>query len=117
MNSMRNKVNLIGRLGAKPEIQTVKGGFMITRFSIATNESYKEKNGEWKEVTQWHNATIWGKNAERFVKNADKGIEVAIEGRLANSSYEAKNGEKRYQTEVEVHDFLLLVPREVKAQV
>ena len=114
MNSMRNKVNLIGRLGAKPEIQTVKGGFMITRFSIATNEPYKEKNGEWKDNTQWHSATLWGKNAERFVKNADKGVEVAIEGRLVNNTYETKTGEKRYQTEVEVHDFLLLLPKATK---
>lgn len=114
MNSMRNKVTLIGRLGAKPEIQTVKGGFMITRFSIATKESFKEKNGEWKDSTQWHNAHMWGKSAENFVKLADKGFEVAIEGRLANSSYETKTGEKRYQTEVEVHDFVLLTPKTAK---
>lgn len=114
MNSMRNKVTLIGRLGAKPEIQTVKGGFIITRFSIATRESFKEKNGEWKDNTQWHNAHMWGKSAENFVKLADKGFEVAIEGRLANSSYETKTGEKRYQTEVEVHDFVLLTPKTAK---
>lgn len=108
MSTLRNKVSLIGRLGAKPEVQTLTGGHVITRFSLATNERFKDKNGEWKDNTQWHNIVIWGKSAERFAKSADKGIEVALEGKLINRQYESKTGEKRYATEIEATDFLLL---------
>lgn len=108
MSTLRNKVSLIGRLGAKPEIQNLNGGYVLTRFSLATNESFKDKNGEWKENTQWHNIVIWGKIAERFVKSADKGNEVALEGRLINKQYESKTGEKRYSTDIEVSDFILM---------
>jgi len=108
MNTLRNKVNLIGRLGAKPETQELKGGYVLTRFSIATRESYKDKNGKWQDNTQWHQITAWGKVAERIVRVLDKGQEVALEGKLINRSYESKAGEKRYSTEIEIHEFLLL---------
>ena len=111
MSTLRNKVSLIGRLGAKPEIMELTGGYMKTRFPLATKESFKDKSGEWKDNTQWHNIVIWGKSAERFVKIADKGFEIAVEGRLVNKQYESKSGEKRYSTEIEVSDFLLLTPK------
>ena len=116
MSTLRNKVSLIGRLGSKPEVQTLTGGHVITRFSLATNERFKDKSGEWKDNTQWHNIVIWGKSAERFVKSADKGIEVALEGKLVNKQYESKTGEKRYSTEIEASDFLLLIPKTEKVK-
>jgi single-strand DNA-binding protein len=108
MNTLRNKVCLIGRLGAQPEIFNFDSGHTLARFSIATNENYKDKNGEWQENTQWHNITAWGKTAERMKKILDKGQEVIIEGKLVHKQYETKSGEKRFQTEVEAQDFLLV---------
>jgi single-strand DNA-binding protein len=110
MNTLRNKVNLIGRLGAKPEIQNLNGGFQLVKLAVATNERYKDKAGEWKDNTQWHNVNAWGKTAERLVKMADKGVEIALEGKLVNRQYETKSGEKRYVTEVEMSDFMILTP-------
>ncbi len=112
MSSLRNKVNLIGNLGSKPEVQTVTGGYMLSRFRVATHERFKDKSGEWKDNTQWHDVVIWGKSAERFAKIADKGTEVAIEGRLVNRQYESKTGEKRYSTDIEATDFLVLTPKQ-----
>ena len=114
MNTLRNKVNLIGRLGAKPEIQTLTGGNVLTHFSLATNEKYKDKEGVWQDNTQWHNITAWGKIAERLVRMADKGNEIVLEGKIINRQYETKSGEKRYATEIEVNDFMLLTYKENK---
>ncbi|MBI1836385.1 MAG: single-stranded DNA-binding protein [Flavobacteriia bacterium] len=107
MNTLRNKVSLIGRVGQKPEIKPVGNDYSLTRFSIAINEGYKDKNGQWKENTTWHNVMAWGKTAERITKIVEKGQEVMIEGKIVNKSYE-KDGEKRYSTDIEVLDFLLL---------
>ena len=115
MNTLRNKVTLIGRIGAKPEIQKLNGGYVITRISLATNERYKTKDGEWKDNTQWHNIVLWGKAAESFVKVTDKGSEVMVEGKLVNKQYETKSGEKRYSTEIDVADFLLIKKIEKEA--
>lgn len=111
MNTLRNKVSLIGRLGAQPEVVTFDSGRTLARFSIATNESYKNKDGEWQENTQWHNLTAWGKTAELIAKLLNKGQEVLVEGRLVNNSYETKEGEKRYGTSIEVNEFLMLSPK------
>lgn len=111
MNTLRNKVSLIGRLGAKPELVKFDSGKSLARFSLATNENYKSKTGEWVENTQWHNITVWGKTAEVVSNLLDKGTEVLIEGKLIHKSYESKNGEKRYGTEIEMNDFLLLTPK------
>ncbi len=108
MNTLRNKVSLIGRLGAKPELVKFENGRMLSHFSIATNESYKNKEGEWVENTQWHNIKMWGKRAEYVAKNLEKGMELALEGRLVNNMYETKSGEKRYSTEIEMSDYLIL---------
>lgn len=110
MNSLKNKVNLIGRLGAKPEMQAFESGVKRMRISLATNEAYKDKSGNWTENTQWHNVVAWGKVCERIEKVLDKGSEVVIEGRLVNRSYETKAGEKHFTTEVELNDFMLLNP-------
>ncbi len=110
MSTLRNKVSLIGRLGQKPSIQKVGNDYSLTKFSIATKEDFKDKNGKWVENTQWHNVYAWGKTAERIVNLLDKGQELMIEGKLVNKSYE-KGGEKRYTTDIEITDFLLLTPK------
>lgn len=114
MNTLRNKVSLIGRLGAQPEVVTFDSGRTLARFSLATNESYKNKEGEWQESTQWHNITAWGKTADLIGKLLNKGQEVVVEGKLVNNSYETKEGEKRYGTTIEINEFLLLAPKNDK---
>jgi single-strand DNA-binding protein len=108
MNALRNKVQLIGCLGNDPEIKNFDGGKKLVNFTLATNESYKNDKGEKVEETQWHRLVAWGKTAEIIEKYATKGKEIAIEGKLTHRSYEDKNGEKRYVTEVVVSDVLLL---------
>lgn len=112
MNTLRNKVSLIGRLGTQPEVTTFETGNMLARFSIATDERFKDKNGEWQERTQWHTINAWGKLAERINKVLSKGQEIILEGKLVNQSYETKAGEKRYSTIIEVTEFLLLSSRQ-----
>ena len=107
MNALRNKVSLIGRLGANPEVVTFETGKTLARFTVATNESYK-LNGVWQEQTQWHTINAWGKVAQRMQKTLQKGQEIVLEGRLVNQNYETKNGEKRFVTFVEVNEFLVL---------
>ena len=108
MNALRNKVQLIGNLGMNPEIKNLDGGKKLAKFSIATNESYKNAKGELVKETSWHNLKAWGKTAEIIEKYLTKGSEVAIEGKLVNSNYTDKEGVKRYVTEVEVNEVLLL---------
>lgn len=116
MNNLRNKVSLIGRLGAQPEVMTFENGKKMARFSLATNERYKDKQGEWQENTQWHNVKAWGKTAERIAKLLTKGQEVVVEGKLVHTNYETKTGEKRYETLIEVSDFLMLSHKNEQAQ-
>lgn len=108
MNTLRNKVSLIGRLGAQPEVVKFESGTTLTRFSIATNEPYKNKAGEWQDQTQWHEIKAWGKLGEIVSKILNKGQEVAIDGRIVNKEYESKTGEKRFATSIELKEFLLL---------
>ena len=100
MNTLRNKVQLIGNLGNDPEIITLESGKKLAKFSIATNESYKNATGEKVTDTQWHNIIAWNKTAEIIEKYVTKGNEIAIEGKLTSRSYETKEGEKKYTTEV-----------------
>ncbi len=108
MNTLRNKVSLIGRLGSQPEVTTFETGKTLVRFNLATNENYKDKNGDWQENTQWHSIKAWGKMADRMVKVLNKGQEIIVEGRLLHQRYEAKTGEIRVNTVVEATEFLLL---------
>ena len=108
MNALRNKVQLIGNLGNDPEIITLDSGKKLAKFSIATNESYKNSKGEKVQDTQWHNVIAWNKTAEIVEKYLVKGNEVAIEGKLTNRSYEDKDGVKKYVTEIIVNDLLML---------
>ncbi|HEY0045075.1 MAG TPA: single-stranded DNA-binding protein [Flavobacterium sp.] len=108
MNALRNRVQLIGNLGNEPEIINLESGRKLAKINIATNESYTNDKGEKVTDTQWHNVIAWGKTAELIEKYLVKGKEVAIEGKLTHRSYEDKNGDKRYMTEVVVNDLLLL---------
>ncbi|MEM7484256.1 MAG: single-stranded DNA-binding protein [Bacteroidota bacterium] len=108
MNSLRNKVQLIGNLGNDPEIVMLENGSKLAKFSIATNESYKNAEGEKVTDTQWHNIVAWGKTAEIVENYLMKGKEVALEGKLVSRSYETKEGEKRYITEIKCNELLLL---------
>ena len=102
MNTLKNRVQLIGNVGNDPEIKNLEGGKKLASLSIATNESYTNAKGERVEQTEWHRVTAWGKTAEIIEKYVTKGKEVAIEGKLSHRSYDDKNGEKRYITEVVV---------------
>jgi len=108
MNTLRNKVQLIGNIGNAPEIITLDSGKKLAKFSIATNESYKNSDGEKVTETQWHNLVAWNKTAEIVAQYLDKGKEVAIEGKLTTRSYDDKDGNKRYITEVIVSELLML---------
>jgi single-strand DNA-binding protein len=108
MNTLRNKVQLIGNLGNKPEIITLDSGKKLAKFSIATNETYKNAQGEKVTETQWHNLVAWNKTAEIAEKYLEKGREIVIEGKLTSRSYDDANGVKKYITEVVVNEFLML---------
>jgi single-strand DNA-binding protein len=108
MSTLRNKVQLIGNLGNDPEILNMESGNKLAKFSLATNETYKNKNGERVTDTQWHNVVAWGKTAEIIETYVTKGKEIAIEGKLTSRSYETKEGEKRYITEIVCNELVLL---------
>lgn len=108
MNSLKNKVQLIGHLGNDPEIITLENGSKLAKFAIATNETYKNAEGEKVTDTQWHNIVAWGKMAEIAENYLAKGKEVMIEGKLMSRSYETKEGEKRYITEIKCNELLML---------
>ena len=108
MSTLRNKVQLIGNLGNDPEIVNLDSGKKLAKFSITTNETYKNNKGERVTDTQWHNVVAWGKTAEVIENYVTKGKEVAIEGKLTSRSYETKQGEKRYLTEIVCNELLLL---------
>ena len=114
MYALKNKVQLIGNLGNAPEIKTLDGGKKMARFSIATNESYRNAKGEKVSETQWHNLVAWGKVAEIVEKYLNKGSEVAIEGKLTNRSYNDKDGNKKYISEVQVNELLMLGEKSAK---
>jgi single-strand DNA-binding protein len=107
MKSLRNSVQLIGRLGKDPEVK-VFGEKKKASFSIATTDSYKNAKGEKVEDTQWHNIVIWGSLAGVAEKYLKKGQEVCVEGKLVHRNYETTEGEKRYVTEISVNDLLML---------
>ncbi len=108
MSTLRNKVQLIGNLGNDPEIITLEGGRKLAKFSIATNETYKNQKGEKVTDTQWHNIVAWGKTAEIIENYVTKGKEIAIEGKLTSRSWEDKEGVKRYITEVVCNELVML---------
>jgi single-strand DNA-binding protein len=115
MFALKNKVQLIGNLGNTPEIKTLETGKKMARFSVATNEVYRNANGEKITDTQWHNLVVWGKMADIAEKYLAKGREVLIEGKIVNRSYNDKEGQKKYVTEIQVNELLLLGGRSNEA--
>ncbi len=108
MNTMKNKVQLIGHVGQEPEVKTFGEGKKVANITIATNDSYTNEKGEKVDQTEWHRVTAWGKTAEIIEKYVTKGKEIAIEGKLTHRSYDDKDGNKRYVTEIVASEILLL---------
>ncbi|MBP6641487.1 MAG: single-stranded DNA-binding protein [Flavobacteriales bacterium] len=106
--SMKNKVQLIGHLGADPELKEYAEGKSVLRLNLATNERYRTPAGEWKDNTEWHPLVVWGKLAETLAGQVHKGSGLVVEGRLVHRTYETKEGEKRYTSEVVLNEYHLL---------
>ncbi len=115
MNALKNRVQLIGNLGMDPEVRLFETDKKMAKVSIATHEVYKNSKGERVQDTQWHNLVMWGRTAEIADKFLQKGQEVAIEGKLVTRSWETKEGDKRYTTEVVVTELVMLGRREQAA--
>ena len=111
MQSIVNRVQLIGHLGMDPEVKNFENGKLV-KVSIATDASYKDKDGKKVEETHWHNLVAWNKTAELAETLFKKGRYVAVEGSLVTNSYEDKDGVKRYSTDVRVDQFLMLDKKE-----
>ena len=116
MNSLRNKVQLIGNLGQDPEIRTFDNGKAVARFSLATTDSYRDAEGKKVTETQWHNLIAWGNLAKIIQKYLIKGSEVAVEGKLTHHTFEDKEGKKRHFTEVVLTDMVMLRNKAVAAE-
>lgn len=108
MNSLKNRVTLIGNLGQDPEIKTTENGKKFTHFTLATNDGYKNADGQKVSETTWHNIVAWNGLAETASKFLKKGKEVAVEGRIVYRTYEDKKGVTKYITEIVLNDLLLL---------
>jgi len=108
MSTLRNRVQLIGHLGADPEMKTLENGAKVVRLRMATNESYRTANGEWKAETTWHSINAWEKLAERAEQQFHKGSYVMLEGKLVNRSYTDNTGAKKYITEIRAVSMMLL---------
>lgn len=111
MNSLRNRVYLIGNLGTDPEVKILESGKTMARVSLATSESYKGADGKKVTETQWHNLVLWGTPAKTAEKYLKKGNEIAVEGKLVHRNYNDKEGNKHYITEVVVNEFLMVGPK------
>src|SRR5947207_2034111 len=108
-----NKVILVGNVGKDPEVKYAPSGAALAKFSLATNERFKDKAGEWQDRTEWHNILAWQRLAEIVGEYVHKGAKLYIEGRLQTSSWEDRNnGEKKYRTEIVARDIVLLGSRE-----
>jgi len=108
-----NKVILVGNVGKDPEVKYTPSGTALAKFSIATNERFKDKSGEWQDRTEWHNVLAWERLAEIVGEYVRKGSKIYIEGRLQTSSWEDRqSGEKKYRTEIVARDLVLLGSRD-----
>lgn len=109
---MINKVTLIGRLGMDPEIRHLEGGVAVGRFSLATNEAYKDKDGNLQESTEWHNIVVWRDLADRAEKTLKKGGLVYVEGKISYRKYTGQDGQERTVTDIVANTFRNLSPKE-----
>ena len=107
---MVNKVTLVGRLGADPEVRNLENGATVAKFSVATSENYRDKNNEWQEETQWHDVVVWRYLAERAQESLKKGMLIYLEGKLTHRKWQDKDGNNRRTTEV-VGNFMRIMER------
>lgn len=109
MSKSINKVILIGNVGKDPEVRYSSSGTPVAKFSLATNEKFKDRNNEWQERTEWHNVVAWQRLAEIVGEFVSKGTKLYVEGRLQTSCWEdGQSGERKYRTEVVVRELVLL---------
>jgi single-strand DNA-binding protein len=102
-----NRVMLLGNLGADPELRTTSGGQAVLKLRLATTESYLDRNRARQERTEWHSVTVWGRRAEALSRILSKGSRLFVEGGIRTSSYDDKDGNKRYRTEVVANNIIL----------
>lgn len=102
-----NKVMLFGNLGADPELRTTQGGTAVMKLRLATTERYKDNADQWQDRTEWHRVVVWGKRAEALHRILTKGSTIFVEGSLRTTSYDDKDGVKRYTTEINASNILL----------
>ncbi|MDI6401033.1 single-stranded DNA-binding protein [Balneolaceae bacterium ANBcel3] len=103
-----NKAMIIGRLGADPEVRYTQNNTAVANMSVATSERYKDKNGEWQETTEWHRVVVWGKLAEICQSYLKKGSMAYFEGAIQTRSWEDKDGNKQYTTEIKALSMQML---------
>jgi single-strand DNA-binding protein len=108
MNSIKNKVTLIGNVSKTPEVRTITENKKVARIYLASNEVYKNAKGEKITQTTWHNIVLWGKLAELAEKQLNKGVEIAIDGKLINRNYTDKYGVLRYTTEIQANGLIIM---------
>jgi single-strand DNA-binding protein len=109
---MVNRVTLIGRLGQDPEVRRLENGATVAKFSVATNENYRDKSGEWQSLTEWHDVVVWRNLAERAESQLSKGALVYVDGKLTHRTWQDKDGNNRKTTEVVGNYFRRLDRRE-----
>ena len=105
METSVNKVELLGFVGKDAEVTALKNNGKVARFSLATNENYQTKSGEWVKETTWHNIVVWNKTAELAEQQIKKGTRVSITGKIVNRNYDDKEGKKHYITEIQALSF------------
>jgi single-strand DNA-binding protein len=108
---MINKVILVGNLGSDPEVRHLETS-VVAKLSVATNENYRDKSGEWQKITEWHNVVAWRGLAENIEKNYKKGMQVYVEGKLTTRKWQDKDGNDRYSTEVVANTMRILGSRD-----
>ncbi|MBN2747583.1 MAG: single-stranded DNA-binding protein [Bacteroidales bacterium] len=106
-----NKVILVGNLGKDPEVRAFENGAKVAQFSLATSESYKDKDGNWQEQTEWHNIVMWRQLAERAERDLKKGMQIFVEGKIKTRQWTDQNNATRYTTDILVDRFIMLGKR------
>ncbi len=109
---MVNRVILIGNLGRDPEVRRLDNGAVVAKFPIATNENYKDKNGDWQTITEWHDIVVWRNLAERAESTLKKGMGVYVEGKLTHRTWQDQDGNNRRTTEVVANYFRIIDKRD-----
>lgn len=113
---MLNRVTLIGNLGKDPEVRHLESGASVAKFSLATNESYRDREGEWQTITEWHDIVLWRALAERAERDLKKGMLVYLEGKISKRKWQDREGNDRYTTEVVGNTFKILDRRDAQSK-